>query len=112
MLTDPECVDSAVQEKRKKSKPSLSFGESAKFLAQSPYIRNLAVLVIAYGMCINIGTAAAAAVVYSVVDVDCVSTAAIDSNIQYITHCFRHIYTPTHAIINTHLTSHLSSPYD
>ncbi len=28
--------------------------ESAKFLASSPYIKNLAMLVIAYGMCINI----------------------------------------------------------
>ena len=29
-------------------------GESARYLASSPYIRNLAVLVIAYGMSINL----------------------------------------------------------
>ena len=38
----------------KKKKPKMSMRESAKFLMSSPYIRDLAVLVISYGMCINI----------------------------------------------------------
>jgi AAA family ATP:ADP antiporter len=37
-----------------KGATSMGLGESAKFLASSPYIRNLAMLVIAYGMSINI----------------------------------------------------------
>jgi AAA family ATP:ADP antiporter len=37
-----------------KKKPKMSMKESAKFLLSSPYIRNLAMLVISYGMCINI----------------------------------------------------------
>jgi ATP:ADP antiporter, AAA family len=37
-----------------KKKPKMTLKESAQFLFSSPYIRNLAVLVIAYGMCINI----------------------------------------------------------
>jgi len=37
-----------------KKKPKMSMKESAKFLMSSPYIRNLAMLVISYGMCINI----------------------------------------------------------
>jgi AAA family ATP:ADP antiporter len=39
---------------KKKKKPSMSFMESAKYLASSKYIRNLATLVIAYGMSINL----------------------------------------------------------
>lgn len=38
----------------KKKKAKMSMKESAKFLMSSPYIRNLAMLVISYGMCINI----------------------------------------------------------
>ena len=40
--------------KSKKKKPKMSMKESAKFLLSSRYIRNLAMLVISYGMCINI----------------------------------------------------------
>ena len=40
--------------KPKKKKPKMSMKESAKFLLSSRYIRNLAMLVISYGMCINI----------------------------------------------------------
>merc|ERR1712003_110850 len=40
--------------KTKKTKTKMSMKESAKFLLSSPYIRNLAMLVISYGMCINI----------------------------------------------------------
>jgi AAA family ATP:ADP antiporter len=38
----------------KKKKVKMSMKESAKFLVSSPYIRDLAMLVISYGMCINI----------------------------------------------------------
>jgi AAA family ATP:ADP antiporter len=38
----------------KKKKPKMTMKESAKFLLSSSYIRNLAMLVISYGMCINI----------------------------------------------------------
>jgi ATP/ADP translocase len=38
----------------KKSKPKMGAGESVKFLAASPYIRDLAALVVGYGMAINI----------------------------------------------------------
>jgi AAA family ATP:ADP antiporter len=38
----------------KKKKTKMSMKESAKFLMSSPYIRDLALLVISYGMCINI----------------------------------------------------------
>jgi len=37
-----------------KKKAKMTLGESAKFLTSSPYIRDLAILVISYGMCINI----------------------------------------------------------
>jgi len=40
--------------KKKKAKTKMSIGESAKYLASSSYIRSLAMLVIAYGMSINI----------------------------------------------------------
>ena len=38
----------------RKKKPRMTMKESAKFLFSSPYIRDLALLVISYGMCINI----------------------------------------------------------
>ena len=38
----------------RKKKPRMTMKESAKFLLSSPYIRDLALLVISYGMCINI----------------------------------------------------------
>jgi ATP:ADP antiporter, AAA family len=54
VLTDPNCVDPNKEAKRKKQKTSMSFADSAKFLANSSYIRDLAVIVIGYGMAINI----------------------------------------------------------
>jgi len=54
VLTDPACVDLNKEAKRKKQKTSMTMGESAKFLANSPYIRDLATVVIGYGMAINI----------------------------------------------------------
>lgn len=40
--------------KKKGGKPKMTMAESAKFLLSSSYIRDLAMLVISYGMCINI----------------------------------------------------------
>lgn len=55
VLTDPACVDQEKQElKKKKKKVKMSLKESAQFLMNSSYIRDLAILVISYGMCINI----------------------------------------------------------
>jgi len=53
VLTDPECVD-ASSLKKAKTKTSMTLMESAKYLASSPHIRNIAMLVIGYGMSINI----------------------------------------------------------
>ena len=53
VVTDPKCVDPASL-KKAKVKTKMSMGESAKYLAQSKYIRDLATLVIGYGMAINI----------------------------------------------------------
>jgi len=55
VMTDPNCVDQEKQaERKKKKKVKMSLKDSAKFLVSSPYIRNLATLVISYGMCINL----------------------------------------------------------
>lgn len=55
VMTDPACVDQEKQaERKKRKKVKMGLKESAKFLVSSPYIRNLATLVISYGMCINL----------------------------------------------------------
>jgi AAA family ATP:ADP antiporter len=55
VLTDPEVMPQAGEKKGpKKKKPSMSLGESFKYLVSSAYIRNLAFLVICYGVSINI----------------------------------------------------------
>lgn len=56
VLTDPACVKPQGQAGpgKKKNKVKMSMTESFKFLLSSPYIRNLALLVISYGMAINI----------------------------------------------------------
>jgi ATP/ADP translocase len=43
-----------LREKKKKQKAKMSVGESFAFLAASPYIRDLAMLVVAYGISINL----------------------------------------------------------
>merc|ERR1719246_144823 len=54
-MTDPACVNQEEQAKKKsKKKTKMSLRDSAKFLMDSSYLRNLATLVISYGMCINI----------------------------------------------------------
>jgi ATP:ADP antiporter, AAA family len=54
VLTDARFYDPSEQTKKKKEKPKLSMSESFKYLAKSPYILCLAILVIAYGISINI----------------------------------------------------------
>lgn len=55
VMTDPNCVDQEKQAaKKKKKKVKMGLRDSAKFLFSSPYIRDLATLVISYGMCINL----------------------------------------------------------
>ena len=54
-MTDTELSDSTNHErKEKKKKNKMSLSESIKFLKDSRYIRNLAMLVIAYSMSINL----------------------------------------------------------
>lgn len=47
-------AETAIKKVPKKKKPKMGLRDSAKFLLSSPYIRDLATLVISYGMCINI----------------------------------------------------------
>lgn len=55
VMTDPNCVNQEEQAKKKsKKKVKMSLKDSAKFLMDSSYLRNLATLVVSYGMCINI----------------------------------------------------------
>lgn len=54
VLTDPNCVKQAPPSVNKKKKVKMGMRESAKFLMSSKYIRDLALLVISYGTCINI----------------------------------------------------------
>merc|ERR1712076_259767 len=54
VMTDPTCIDQEKRQAKKKKKTKMGMRESAKFLMNSPYIRDLATLVISYGMCINI----------------------------------------------------------
>merc|ERR1719353_2336039 len=53
VVTDPECVDPN-EVKKSKTKTKMTLGESINFLRKSAYIRNLAMLVIGYGMSINV----------------------------------------------------------
>jgi len=53
IMTDPNLVD-LTKQKKAKTKTKLGLADSAKYLASSKYIRDLAMLVIAYGMSINI----------------------------------------------------------
>merc|ERR1712100_147178 len=53
VVNDPECVDPN-EVKKSKTKTKMTLGESVNFLRKSSYIRNLAMLVIGYGMSINV----------------------------------------------------------
>jgi len=58
VVTDPNCVvprkENPSKKGKGKKKVKMGIKESFLFLASSPYIRNLATLVVSYGMCINI----------------------------------------------------------
>lgn len=54
VLTDKRYYDPAEEKKGKKSKPKMGVLESFAFLAKSKYILSIAILVIAYGICINL----------------------------------------------------------
>ena len=54
VITDPRFYDPEQLKKSKKEKPKLSIGESLAFLAKSKYILCLAILVIGYGISINL----------------------------------------------------------
>merc|ERR1719487_2431908 len=53
VVNDPNLVEEK-QTKKAKSKSNMSMGESIRYLAGSPYILDLGVLVIGYGMAINL----------------------------------------------------------
>ncbi|AIL13243.1 ATPase AAA [Candidatus Paracaedimonas acanthamoebae] len=56
VLTDPRFYDASApkNKKEKKDKPKLSVGESFKLIFSSPYIGYIAILVLAYGVSINL----------------------------------------------------------
>lgn len=54
VLTDTRFYDPTEEKKAKKSKPKMGVFESFAYLLQSKYILSLAILVIAYGICINL----------------------------------------------------------
>ena len=56
VIPDPDCVSPQKRDTGggKKKKTKMTLGESATFLAKSSYIRDLALLVVGYGMSINI----------------------------------------------------------
>jgi AAA family ATP:ADP antiporter len=54
VLTDPKFYDPTEEKKGKKSKPKMGVFESFAYLAKSKYILSIAIIVIAYGICINL----------------------------------------------------------
>jgi ATP:ADP antiporter, AAA family len=54
VLTDPRFYDSTEEKKSKKVKAKMSVMESFAYLAKSKYILSIAILVISYGICINL----------------------------------------------------------
>lgn len=54
VLTDSRFYEEKREEKEERKKPKLSLKESLIYLSKSPYMRYLALLVISYGICINI----------------------------------------------------------
>jgi len=54
VLTDSKFYDPTEEKKVKKSKPKMGIFESFAFLVKSKYILSIAILVISYGICINL----------------------------------------------------------
>jgi ATP:ADP antiporter, AAA family len=54
VLTDPKLYDPAERQRSKKEKPKMTLKESFAFLARSKYMGCLAILVIGYGIAINL----------------------------------------------------------
>lgn len=54
VLTDPRFYDASEQKKAKKEKPKMSLKESFMYLARSRYVGLLALLVVSYGIAINL----------------------------------------------------------
>ncbi len=54
VLTDTRFYDTSEQQKAKKEKPKMSLSDSFKYLARSKYVLMLALLVISYGVAINL----------------------------------------------------------
>lgn len=54
VLTDPRYYDAAAEKKPKKSKPKMGVGESIKYVFTNPYIGLIALLVLSYGLSINL----------------------------------------------------------
>ncbi len=54
VLTDPRFYDMSSQKKLKKDRPKMSIKDSFLFLTRSKYIGCIAILVISYGICINL----------------------------------------------------------
>ncbi len=54
VLTDPRLYDAGQEGSGKKKKPKLSLGESFKYILSSPYLGLIAVIVLAYGLSINL----------------------------------------------------------
>lgn len=54
VLTDPRFYDPTAEKKARKEKPKLGIIESFAYLAKSKYILSIAILVIAYGIAINL----------------------------------------------------------
>ena len=54
VLTDVRFYDANAQKKMKKEKPKLSFGQSMKMILSNKYLGLIAIIVIGYGMCINL----------------------------------------------------------
>jgi AAA family ATP:ADP antiporter len=54
VMTDPRFYDQNAQKKMKKNKPKLGIKDSFKLLTKSKYLGLIAILVLSYGMCINL----------------------------------------------------------
>ena len=54
VLTDPQLYDPTQEAKKKKNKVKMSIGESFSYIVKNPYLMMIAVLVLSYGITINL----------------------------------------------------------